>query len=960
MSDFRIKNGVLEKYRGSGGDVEIPSEVRVIGGLAFNHCSSLTNVTIPDSVTSIDEYAFQYCSSLISVTIPESVTNIGRGTFVGCSNLTNLTIPNSVKSIGSFAFVNCSSLTSMTIPNSVTSIGEGLFESCSSLRSVTIPDGMTSIGEGLFKNCSGLTSVMIPNSVTSIGNDAFAGCSGLTSVTIPDGVTSIGYSAFSGCSKLTRVTIPDSVTSIGYYAFARCSKLTRVTIPDSVTSIGRYAFSRCSKLTQVTIPDSVTSIGYCAFYRCKELEEVNFKKKYPKLDNETFDPHKPDFPMEDLQTTNNIPVALIDNFLPVDIEKKRPYLLLFQTAKGWKQRVRADVTEKNADTIVNNTIALIQELPKLLKRAGLQAAEFALEYQTCVRAETFRSLLNVLEEKNCLEAVAALRKDPGLRAKLEDGRPGTAQEQLLDPIEKAVQEHWVYDDTTNKVCSGIEYLVRSGAVLPHYAGREQLASSAVLAFVITAYARQTTKVKNGISYYRNGYFPLTADNMADQIAAALNGEELLTFLEKGIYRQSFDETTFLFIPRYADESRTAKLISQMKEWENWRKYTRKGRESIMIARGALMLNDSRSAMLHMEKVGQLDAYAKLRGTDAQTLRDSIMVDFGLNEDGRKSYDLGNKIISAFIGHDLKVQLYDEEVSKEVKSLPKRGSDPDKYYAASKDLAEMKKNVKKVVMARNDQLFKDFLTGKTVSAANWKKAYLNNPILYRVAELLVWYQGTVSFILSQDGPIRNDGTSYEITEEEICVAHPMEMDPQSVKAWQRYFTSHALRQPFEQIWEPVIDPNTIQPDRYSGQKVSVFRFINQVKHGIYFYEDNFYADIYFSCIGCDLEGIRTKETARRHEIGPDETFTLGKFRCNNGYSRQVNHIVSLLDRWTVTGRLLKDDVSVRNQLDSFTVAQIMGFIRLTSENNCPNCAAMLLQYKQEHYPEFDPMAEFTLE
>ena len=215
-------------------------------------------------------------------------------------------------------------------------------------------------------------------------------------------------------------------------------------------------------------------------------------------------------------------------------------------------------------------------------------------------------------------------------------------------------------------------------------------------------------------------------------------------------------------------------------------------------------------------------------------------------------------------------------------------------------------------------------------------------------------------MSQDGPVKSDGTGYEITEEEIRVAHPMEMDQQSVKAWQQYFTSHDLRQPFEQVWEPVIDPKTIQPDRYSGQKVSVFRFRNQEKHGFYFHDEDFHNDIYFNCSGCDLEKIRTAETARRHEIGPDETFTLGKISFYKEYNREINHIVSLLDRWTVTGRMLKDDVSVKDLLDGFTAAQIMEFIRLTSENNCTNCAAMLLQYKQEHYPEFDPMAEFTLE
>ena len=103
-SDFTIKDGVLKKYVGSGGDVVIPEGVTSIGWCAFSGCRSMTSVVIPDSVTSIGSGAFSGCSGLTSVTIPDGVTRIGSEAFRNCSGLTNVVIPGSVMTVESGAF----------------------------------------------------------------------------------------------------------------------------------------------------------------------------------------------------------------------------------------------------------------------------------------------------------------------------------------------------------------------------------------------------------------------------------------------------------------------------------------------------------------------------------------------------------------------------------------------------------------------------------------------------------------------------------------------------------------------------------------------------------------------------------------------------------------------------------------------------------------------------------------
>jgi len=910
-NDFIIENGVLKKYIGNDRNVVIPEGVVSISesGVwnakgAFSDCVNLTSVIIPEGVTSIEMDSFSNCRSLISVTIPKSVTRIGEFAFFRCVKLIDIPIPDSVTNIAESAFRGCKGLADK---DGFVVVAGHLFGYYGTAKEIVIPDGVCSIGSSVFSNYHNLTSVLIPDSVKTIGDSAFYPCENLKTLKIPHTVQKVEMWALRDVDILFMDT-----TSLQNIKEIPGGEVIVVSLIEENAVVERF----------VTSKKDVCAEKH-ALYELKIVQKGVMN--YQKYDDYILNGSK--------------------KFKLKASGKLRAVLYRFQYPNKLSDAMRAEYityARKNLKKLI--AVAEEDQEPELVKallQSGTVDNSNKKTLAKLLQASTVPEIAALVAEldKLVIEKATAPKK---LEAK-------SAETNVISPLE---QEYLARYEKL-----GGEKRLRKIGILPaqlpqvKLRNSEDFAPSCMVAYLILAYGRQYINTKN---------YHFTIDPEADSAAALLDPASLSAGLLT-LFDQINAVENIPIIPsccRYCDPKGASHLIAAFRKWDKWSEFGQRGRNAEYIGFDAMVLSDTKEAVMFVDKNNRLSNYAAIRGTDADTIRDTVLMDFGLDADGKKAYDLGSKTVVATVSKELAVELLDTAANKVIKSIPKKGTDPELAAAAAAHFSDMKKNVKKAVKARNDLLFEQFLSGASRPAPAWKASYGTNPLLHRVAELVVWKQDNDTFILTADGAIDCCGSAYEIRDDiPIAVAHPMEMSSACVLAWQRYFTSNNLKQPFAQIWEPVIDPTTISEGRYKDCMIPLYRFLKMEKHGIYVTDEDFHSEIYVELDGCnaDVERIDWE----RHALDPNHRFRINSISFG-AYTRQTNHIIAYLDQITVNGRILRDDVTIADNLPQFTLAQITEFIKLATENNCTNVTALLLDYKQKTFSDFDPMEEFTLE
>lgn len=1014
LTSIEIPNGTIEIGSGafsecsSLSEINIPDSTTKIDRSAFSGCSSLAEFGIPDSVTEIGEYAFSGCAGLKHISLPSKITHIQLGSFAGCTGLISVDIPKSVTEIALMAFKGCTALQKIMLPEALNIIDRQAFSGCAALThirvpkcvtdiycdtfdgcgavvetddgmllldtillryqggggDVTVPDGITVIANGAFSACKALRSIRLPDSVTILGASAFWSCENLEHAELPAGLSSIQNGTFASCEALTEMHLPDRLHCLGAWAFQRCRRLQTITLPPHVESIGEEAFMDCTGLTTVHFTGGKPEVQARAFSSCESLQKVVLPDQVGAIDKTAFTGcDKLTFEVSDLlaQQEQPLPPVLCAYTIQAS-EKARLHLALFQHNTAWQTWSRQYVAADPAQQL-ERLIDLIGQKKLASKKTAAYTAWFVDKHYSVLDPARIRTLLSYYQGVNSAD-VDDLFKNQQLADYLSSGvasnhhsvsDPNAELETLartkltqLPPAQEAVQA------------------VKKGV---HWKDSSQICSKDVLICLLNWSVQEWNRCAVEVQGEMNTRTVLydgtnvRIDTEIDTIAAALEHSELMELLTKLIGGTKY-RPFLLAWTRFADEDEMAVRAESLNDMLRG---PSKGRYFAQNFIGAMMTSNTVAAMRFFENKHHLEEYAQYHGTSAELLRDTKLVpitDFSVGTAPR--YDIGGKTICVQISAGPTFCLYDESAGKQVRSIPKKGADPGKASAAAEAFAAFKKKYTDYYKNRALRLKKLNLSGASVSPEIWENVYLHDTAMQLAMANIVWMDEVrQTFCVQSEGAVDANLQPYT-PQGAVHIAHTSELSEELIVAWQRALSweSGGSDPDFTLMWEPTFHADTSTlPMAFSGTVITNEEWNTFVRNlrqrGMYVRSK--YAEMDLDALppGTNLSADSTVYLGSsvhldHSPVGYDGVM-LGKMEiCESAGKREVNAVLTEICASVIRSAISSQEPELLRTefLKAFYLRQIRWFTEMAVNAKSTACAAVLMNYRNEHFPDYE--------
>ena len=981
----------------------LPESLQSIGMSAFKGCTRLrlADTPLPECARKVilsvfdpeflegipvdaDGFAIQdgillrYRGTAVSVTIPESVREIGAGAFFGCKDITSLTVPSHISCIPDMMCRDCKRLKTVHLSAGIEKIGNYAFDGCSDLTDLTLPDGIKEIGKSAFYGCCSLREIHFGAGLERIGESAFQSCGALESVSLPVGMKFIDVDAFAVCEKLSRFSISECPETVKRKAFCLCRSFPLNDFPfNRDTAMRRYEIFYnayawlednlpCDEnglcvLADVlvkwrgdsgtlTIPEKIRVISVGALpYHNSKLRTLILPTSLERIERDTlsnFNNLRVCFAgVDGLKTTQKLSPDTA-KYVPIESAEDAAYVLIYQTNKLWmEQALRAPY---DANDVLAHCRTLLAPMAKIAPASAKQVIAFMAEKEASLAPQNIADTLTLMEKKKC-KIDRSLFKSI---ASLSSGAPA------VHPIDAFADEYIKTHPLKEKAVAA----VKASTKVRYTSG--ELASLNALRLLLSECILE--------EYWKD--FRLS--ETAKKIAEALDREGLLALLRSLNKSTKLSDFCHAYVT-FATESEMEALLARIEENKQGSKQARDWAQRMS---SVIVYSSTHAALLYCDRENMLDRYAYIHKISQLELKDyRLPALVTLDTDGVKRYDVGGTTIEVSIGTDLSFTLFDTAKNKFIRSFPKKTADPAKAAECAEDFKTFKKNILDYFKLRTRLIHELHLTGYALSEAFWNEMCLKHPLLKRLVALLIWQDETgKSFMPTENGIIDAQGNPYA-PKGQITLAHVISLTAEEISAWQTYLTKHSLVQPFAQMWEPIIEWKADDPafrQRYQGVVISKTER-NALKKdlaawGIEMRSKPMARELVWTQRGYQpmFSNRSTFEFDEclelNYEVDPDsgDTTLQSIPVCVDAEEnrRYLNVILFHLDRAAIRSRIASgDDQSVVKSLAlGFTAAQINEFIALSAECGQTACTAVLLEYKNEHFPAFEDMDEFSLD
>lgn len=560
--------------------------------------------------------------------------------------------------------------------------------------------------------------------------------------------------------------------------------------------------------------------------------------------------------------------------------------------------------------------------------------------------------------------------DEGLVASIEERMAYEEEAKLRRRLEAERQQQKEIDEEVKKLEE-----IKIKKTVPYknsneYCSVEELREILADYIAIWCFVRRLTRGPMS-TFYQIAYAPseLKRSEKADEIVTRLDEDKLSDFLEDLVATESKNYRPFtLCWATYASGESVARMASRISSCKRGKSKEKYWYENMF---NSLYFSDTKEAFEYIERNGDAERYARLRGMTLQDYRDAHSIpDFGFDSTGVKKYNVDGNEIEVRVANNFVLILTDTKTGKIVKSISKKTADGIK---AAEDLATLKKNLDEFYKHRIEYVKKTYITGEKISEQNWNNTYMKNPLFRPLVESLIWQDDNgMMFDISQG--VCRDVAGMEYTPVgAVRIAHVLDMTGEQIDSWQKRIVTIMKPLLIEQVWEPVFsgDTNKISSSRYSdtewtsSERNEFKKALKQKGIEVKSAEreaefDHRRYEYVFDPNGTMLIG----KIARLNYVVDENTknLTLGAISFVGGSAREKNAVVFELDKRSIKA-LIKNDLAQSisvELLDSFTLAQINEFVDLSIKCESNNCTALLLEHKNSKYEAFDPFDMFVLD